>query len=346
MNAVAKVDQGRAPRRSSTPAPLAARRRRRRRLPQPAQAPRAAKQRRGRRLLLMAALPLAARRRRRLCLGDRRPLPGDRKRQSAPGQGVDRLGGRRPHRRGRRRRQRSRSRPATCCSRIDPEPYQHRAGAGRRRRLPPPGSTSSSCAPPTARPSRRSAWRRARSTISKSQFDRARPSSPARASTPSPRSTRRAHDLAKARGASSWRALQGIASARAATRRRSRHRRPTSIRPCLQRIAARDKAAWISRRRTVRAPADGIISQASSFKVGQYVAGRHAAVQPGRDRRHLGRGQLQGDPAHPHEARPGGRGRARHLSRRIRSRRRSTASAPAPARSSRCCRRRTPPATG
>ncbi|TKT74858.1 HlyD family secretion protein [Aquamicrobium sp. LC103] len=37
-------------------------------------------------------------------------------------------------------------------------------------------------------------------------------------------------------------------------------------------LAARDKAAYELTQTTVRAPADGVISQASSFKVGQYVA--------------------------------------------------------------------------
>ena len=37
-------------------------------------------------------------------------------------------------------------------------------------------------------------------------------------------------------------------------------------------LAARDKAAFDLAQTTVRAPADGIVSQASSFKVGQYVA--------------------------------------------------------------------------
>ena len=36
-------------------------------------------------------------------------------------------------------------------------------------------------------------------------------------------------------------------------------------------LAARDKAAYDLAQTTVKAPADGVISQASSFKVGQYV---------------------------------------------------------------------------
>ena len=40
----------------------------------------------------------------------------------------------------------------------------------------------------------------------------------------------------------------------------------------LQAMAARDKAAYDLAQTTVRAPADGIVSQASSFKIGQFVA--------------------------------------------------------------------------
>ena len=36
--------------------------------------------------------------------------------------------------------------------------------------------------------------------------------------------------------------------------------------------ATRDKAAFDLAQTTIRAPADGVVSQASSFKVGQYVA--------------------------------------------------------------------------
>lgn len=39
----------------------------------------------------------------------------------------------------------------------------------------------------------------------------------------------------------------------------------------LSALAARDKAAWDLARTTVRAPADGVVSQASSFKSGQFV---------------------------------------------------------------------------
>ncbi len=79
--------------------------------------------------------------------------------------------------------------------------------------------------------------------------------------------------------------------------------------------AARDKAAYDLAQTTVRAPADGMISQAASFKLGELGQREHAAVQPGRDRRGVGGGEFQGNAAHQHETRPDRRDRARHLSR-------------------------------
>jgi membrane fusion protein (multidrug efflux system) len=78
------------------------------------------------------------------------------------------------------------------------------------------------------------------------------------------------HDLSTAREQQAA-AQQGIASARAAlggdtTIDTDRH--PT----VLAALATRDKAAWQLGLATVRAPADGVISQASSFKPGQMVS--------------------------------------------------------------------------
>ena len=70
---------------------------------------------------------------------------------------------------------------------------------------------------------------------------------------------------------------QGIVSARAALGGNpdiETDKHPT----VLAALAARDKAAYDLAQTTVRAPADGIVSQASSFKVGQFVGRRHAAV--------------------------------------------------------------------
>lgn len=78
------------------------------------------------------------------------------------------------------------------------------------------------------------------------------------------------HDLATAREEQAA-AQQGIASARAAlggdpTVETDQH--PT----VLAALATREKAAWQLGLTTVRAPADGVVSQASSFKPGQMVS--------------------------------------------------------------------------
>jgi len=78
------------------------------------------------------------------------------------------------------------------------------------------------------------------------------------------------HDLDTARE-QQVSAQQGVASARAAlggdpTIETDRH--PT----VLAALATRDKAAWQLGLTTVRAPADGVVSQASSFKPGQMVS--------------------------------------------------------------------------
>ena len=65
-------------------------------------------------------------------------------------------------------------------------------------------------------------------------------------------------------------ALQGIASARAAIGGDpdiATDKHPS----VLAALAARDNAAWNLAQTTVRAPADGVISQSTAFKAGQYV---------------------------------------------------------------------------
>ena len=77
------------------------------------------------------------------------------------------------------------------------------------------------------------------------------------------------HDLAKAEDEHAA-ALQGIASARAAIG--GDPEIPTDKHPSvLAAIATRDNAAWNLSQTTVRAPADGVISQSTAFKAGQYV---------------------------------------------------------------------------
>lgn len=77
------------------------------------------------------------------------------------------------------------------------------------------------------------------------------------------------HDLAKAEDEHAA-ALQGIASARAAIG--GDPNIETDKHPSvLAALAARDQAAWNLGQTTVRAPADGVISQSTAFKAGQYV---------------------------------------------------------------------------
>ncbi|MFU0503486.1 HlyD family secretion protein [Pseudaminobacter sp. NGMCC 1.201702] len=77
------------------------------------------------------------------------------------------------------------------------------------------------------------------------------------------------HDLAKAEDEHTA-AVQGIASARAALG--GDPDIETDKHPAvLSALATRDKAAYALAQSTVRAPADGVVSQASSFKVGQFV---------------------------------------------------------------------------
>lgn len=76
-------------------------------------------------------------------------------------------------------------------------------------------------------------------------------------------------DLDKARQQQAV-AEQGVVSAKAALD--GNPDIPTDVHPTvLAALAARDKAAYDLAQTTVRAPGDGIIAQASSFKVGQYV---------------------------------------------------------------------------
>ncbi|MDW6024081.1 HlyD family secretion protein [Mesorhizobium sp. BAC0120] len=77
------------------------------------------------------------------------------------------------------------------------------------------------------------------------------------------------HNLAKAEDEHAA-ALQAVAAARAAIG--GDPDIPTDKHPSvLAALAARDNAAWNLSQTTVRAPADGVISQSTAFKAGQYV---------------------------------------------------------------------------
>lgn len=79
------------------------------------------------------------------------------------------------------------------------------------------------------------------------------------------------HDLAKAEDdhAAAVESVAGAAAALGGDPGIETDRHPA----VLAALAASDKAAWQLGQTTVRAPAEGIVSQASSFKAGQYVAG-------------------------------------------------------------------------
>ena len=94
---------------------------------------------------------------------------------------------------------------------------------------------------------------------------------------------------------------------------------------------------------TVTAPTDGVISR-KTVRAWPDGAGGPAAARPGPARRRVGDGQLQGDTAPPHAPRPARR-RSRSTPTGAATRGGWTASRPPPARASRCCRRRTRPAT-
>ena len=224
-----------------------------------------------------------------------------------------------------------------------PRALSDRAGPGRRGASPPRGSTSSSCAPPTARRWRRSSRAASEVDYAQSQFDRAADLAQKGINTKSSLD-QASNDLDKAKQQQAV-AEQGIASARAALGGNpdiETDKHPT----VMAALAARDKAAYDLAQTTVRAPADGVIAQASSFKVGQFVgAGTplFSLVETGDTWIDANFKETQLT-----HMKPGQKAEIvldTYPDQHVR-RRRSRRSAPAPARSSRCCRPRTPPATG
>ena len=145
------------------------------------------------------------------------------------------------------------------------------------------------------------------------------------------------------------------AEARLAQPAARRHRRQPERRPrragrepsALQgALAARDEAARQLDHTTVRAPIAGIVTNVPSLQPGQYLAASTSALQRGRDRPCLGRGQSEGDRADLCAAGPEGDRRGRHLSGQSSGPARSTASARPRRRASRCCRPEHRAATG
>ena len=262
MNAVAKVESG-GRRSSARPSSRLRRRRcrcRSRRTP-------VRRARRPLRLLLMVSLPLA------MIAGggyfwvDRRTLPGHGERQCPPVQGVDRIRHVRTHHRG----QRGRERASQGGRRAVPHrsrAISHRAGAGRRR----------AC--------RRTARRRA-------VAGRLQPGG--RAGAHGGRRGRLPEDAARPADRTRQQGHQHQVGARPGHATTSPRPRTSNWRPCrasparvprsaairtsqtdkhpsvLAALATRDNAAWNLAQTTVRAPADGVISQSTAFKAGQYV---------------------------------------------------------------------------
>ena len=111
-------------------------------------------------------------------------------------------------------------------------------------------------------------------------------------------------------------------------------------------LAARDEAARQLAHTVVRAPFAGIVTNVPSLQPGQYLAAAADGLQHRLDRSCLGAGEPEGNRADLCQARTEGDGRGRYLSGRSNGPARSTASARHRPRASRCCRRKTPAATG
>ena len=106
----------------------------------------------------------------------------------------------------------------------------------------------------------------------------------------------------------------GSAAHRGGARRRSQDPDRRSSRGEADAGGARRGPAHL-RRTTIESPLDGIVSKRAGAGQLRHRRGcRSIAVVA--DTRSLGRGQLQGDRAHPYAARPDGDGQGRHLSRR------------------------------
>ena len=228
---------------------------------------------------------------RRLHVAERRTHPDHRERLPAAGQGADDLRGLGPGGRGRHRRERAglgRRRAVPHRSRALP----HRAAAGRRgaRR----GADRGRAAP---RGLQRAVARQG-SAASDVAYLRARVRPPEGAV-----GARRQRGRGARRGGPRpahrpRRPLGGRAGRRRRARRAQRRRRtspPRRIRRCMAAHAVRDEAASSWRRPTCARRPTAWSAQAEPFKAGPVRHRRDAAVRAGRDRRQLGRGELQGD---------------------------------------------------
>ncbi len=107
-----------------------------------------------------------------------------------------------------------------------------------------------------------------------------------------------------------------------------------------------DKAQRDLRRTTVLAPIPGIVTNVDALQVGEYLPAAQAGLQPGLLGRCVDRGEPQGVRPHLLEARRPRRCHHRRLSRPRMAGDRDQPPVRRRAPSSRCCRRRTRPATG
>ncbi len=279
---------------------------------------------------------------RRLVVADQRPLRLDRQRLCPAGPGDDQRRRVRADHRGRRQGEpaRRRRRPALPHrpGALPHRPCRRRGGAGDRAY---PGRADARRLPAGRR--RRTTRRSEDADYKRKAFERQQGLLAKGVSSQASFDTAQ-NDLRAAEQALTQ-AEQNVAAARAAlggdpTIATDRH--PA----VLAALARRDQAALdLEEHRSARAGR-------RRRRPGRPHAGRPVRLpgdrrdEPGRDRRELGRGELQGDRTDQDASRPEGDGFDRRLSRPHVRRPRSPASAPAPARSSRCCRRRTPPATG
>ena len=235
-------------------------------------------------------------RRRRLFLPDRRALCRNRQRLCAAGQGRHFGRCRGPHRLGFGCMKTRSSTAGDVLFTIDPEPYRIALEPGRCGACRAPGSMSSSCASPMARPRPSSMRAKATLDIRQREWDRKaslldagpRGRSGARRCRGIAFQTRRNQCLAGAAG--TWPAPKRPWLA-------IRRSRSMIIRPCVRRWPPSDSAAAQPRQDHGRGSGRRHRQPGGEPQCRPVHRHRHDHCEPGGDRRHLGRGQFQGNPA-------------------------------------------------
>ena len=120
---------------------------------------------------------------------------------------------------------------------------------------------------------------------------------------------------------------------------------PVEQHPLYLSQAQRDDAQRELDHTVVKAPFDGIVTNVDALQVGKYLQASKTAFSLVASRPRLGRRQPEGNRTDLCAARPAGHDHCRHLSGRRMERHRREHQ-PGFGAGSRCCRRRTPPATG